>query len=80
MLYSVETPEGVKNIREATILDSKMALVKVGDNLKITYKGLAEAKKGKNPAKIFKVEEDKDETEEKPAEKIELLDIQKTSF
>jgi len=61
MLYSIETQEGVKNVWGATILDERMALVKVGDKVKITYKGLAtEAKKGKNPAKIFKVEVDKD--------------------
>jgi len=70
MLYSVETLEGVKNVWGATILDSRMALVNVGDKIKITYKGLAEAKKGKNPAKIFKVEVDK-ETIPTTAEPIE---------
>jgi hypothetical protein len=59
MLYSIETPEGVKNVWGAVILDERMSLVKVGDKVKITYKGLAkEFKKGKNPAKIFKVEKD----------------------
>ncbi len=58
-LYSIETPEGVKNVWGATLLDSRMALTKVGDKIKITYKGLAEASQGKNPAKIFKVEVDK---------------------
>ena len=61
MLYSIETPEGVKNVWGATILDERMALVKSGEKVKITYKGLAEAKKGKNPAKIFKVEVDQPE-------------------
>ena len=59
MLYSIETSEGAKNVWGATILDSRMALVKVGEKIKITYKGLAEAKAGKKPAKIFKVEVDK---------------------
>jgi len=58
MLYSIETPEGVMNVWGAAILDQKMALVKVGNKIKITYKGKAEAKPGKNPAKIFKVEVD----------------------
>lgn len=63
MLYSIETPQGVKNVWGATILDSRMALVKVGDKLKITFKGLAEkTEKGKNAAKIFKVEVDKEAT------------------
>ena len=59
ILYSIETSEEVKNVWGATILDQRMALVKVGEKVKITYKGLAEAKPGKNPAKIFKVEVDK---------------------
>ena len=58
MLYSIENPEGVKNIWGATLLDQRMALVKVGDKVKITYKGLAKATAGKQPAKIFKVEKD----------------------
>ncbi len=67
MLYSIETADDMVNVWGATILDSRMALVKVGDKIKITYKGLAEAKGGKKPAKIFKVEVDKDvgETEDK---------------
>ncbi len=59
MLYSVETSEGVKNVWGAAILDSRMALVKLGSKIKITYKGLAQASFGKNAAKIFKVEVDK---------------------
>ncbi len=59
MLYSIETPEGVKSVWGAAILDSRMVLVKVGEKVKITYKGLAEAKAGKKPAKIFKIEVDK---------------------
>jgi len=60
MLYSIETPEGVKNVWGSAILDGRMALVKVGDKLKITYKGLGEAKAGQNAPKIFKVEVDKE--------------------
>ncbi len=59
MLYSIETSEEMTNVWGATILDQKMALIKVGEKVKITYKGLAEAKSGKQPAKIFKVEVDK---------------------
>ncbi len=59
-LYSIETPEGVKNVWGASILDSRMNFVKIGSKVKITYKGLAEAKGGKNPAKIFKVEVDEE--------------------
>jgi hypothetical protein len=60
MLYSIETAEGIKNVWGSAILDSKMALVQVGSKIKITYKGKAEAKPGKNPAKIFSVQVDKD--------------------
>jgi len=60
-LYSIEIPEGVKIIWGAAILDERMAFVNVGDKIKITYKGLSkESKSGKNPAKIFKVEVDKE--------------------
>ncbi len=60
MLYSIETLEGVKSVWGAAILDSRMSFVKNGDKVKITYKGLAEKKGGKNPAKIFKVEVDRE--------------------
>jgi hypothetical protein len=59
-LYSIETQEGVKNVWGATILDERMALVKIGEKIRITYLGLSkDGKKGKNPAKLFKVEIDK---------------------
>ena len=61
MLYSIETPEGVKNIWGAAILDTRMKLLKLGDKIKVTYKGLAKAKGGKKAAKLFKVEVDKEE-------------------
>ncbi len=60
MLYSIENLEGVKSVWGATLLDQRMALVKVGEKVKITYKGLAEAKPGKKAAKIFKIEVDKE--------------------
>jgi hypothetical protein len=61
MLYGIETPEGVKNVWGSAILDERMSFVKVGEKCKITFKGLAkESKKGRNPAKIFKVEVDKE--------------------
>lgn len=59
MLYSLETTQGIKNVWGSKVLDERMGLVKVGDKVKITFKGLSEAKKGKNAAKIFKVEIDK---------------------
>lgn len=60
MLYSIETSEGVKSVWGSAILDSRMALLKVGSKVKITYKGLGEAKSGKNAPKIFKVEVDRE--------------------
>lgn len=64
MLYSIKTlDKGVTNIWGATILDQRMALVNIGDQLKITYSGLGEAKPGKNAAKIFKVEVDVEDDE-----------------
>jgi len=57
-LYSIETPEGVKNVWGSAVLDSRMAFIKVGSKTKITYKGLGEAKAGRKAPKIFKVEVD----------------------
>lgn len=60
-LYSIENSNGVLNVWGSAILDERMTLAKIGDKIKITYKGLAkECKKGKNPAKIFKVEVDRE--------------------
>jgi hypothetical protein len=59
-LYSIETPNaGVLNVWGSAVLDSRMALIKEGSKVRITYKGLGEAKGGKNAPKIFKVEVDK---------------------
>lgn len=59
-LYSIETSEGVKNVWGATILDQRMDFVKVGDKVKITFKGLGEKKPGQNAPKIFSVAVDKE--------------------
>jgi len=61
-MYSVDTSDGIKNVWGSTILDSRMDLVEVESKIKITYKGLGEAKSGHNPPKIFKVEVDKEAT------------------
>ena len=63
MLYNIETPSGVKNVWGSAILDTRMAFSKIGDQIKITYKGLGEAKAGRNAPKIFKVEVDRELTE-----------------
>lgn len=57
-MYNLETAEGVKNVWGSAILDSRMKFVKVGNKVKITYKGLGEGKTGRSPPKIFKVEVD----------------------
>ncbi|NGX33635.1 MAG: hypothetical protein K1060chlam4_01706, partial [Candidatus Anoxychlamydiales bacterium] len=69
-LYKLENTEGMRNVWGSAILDSRMDDVKIGDKLKITYKGLGEAKPGKNAPKIFKVEvDDMVEEETKETEK-----------
>ena len=59
-MYSIETPEGVKSVWGSAVLDARMTFVKIGDKVKITYKGLGEAKPGRSAPKIFKVEVDKE--------------------
>ena len=67
-IYTIETPEGVKSVWGSAILDSVMISVKTGVQIKITYKGLGEAKGGKNPPKIFKVEVDKEVAQQEAVE------------
>lgn len=60
-IYSLEiSPGKFKGVWGSTILDQRMSLVKIGQKVRITYKGLSEKKTGKNPAKIFKVEVDQE--------------------
>lgn len=59
-LYTIENQiNGMINVWGSTVLDSRMSLVKVGDKVRLTYKGLGEKKGGKNPPKLYKVEVDK---------------------
>lgn len=61
-LYSIEIAEGVvENVWGSAILDQRMSLVKVSEKVKITYKGLGEAKGGHKAPKIFKVEVDRED-------------------
>ena len=60
-LYTLEVkPSEFVLVWGSAILDERMGLVNVDDKVKITYKGLGEAKQGQNAPKIFKVEVDKD--------------------
>ena len=59
MLYSIDNGT-ILNVWGSTILDSKLCFGKIGDKVKITYKGLGEKKQGQNAPKIFKVEIDSD--------------------
>lgn len=71
MLYTIEKDGMPTNVWGSTVLDQRMVGVKVGDLVRITYKGLGEKVTGKNQAKIFKVEvdrEDEVQTEEPPVE------------
>ncbi len=61
MLYNIETSKEIVNVWGATILDQKMKLVKLGNQIKITYEGLGQAKSGKKAPKMYKVEVDKED-------------------
>ncbi len=66
-LYAIKTTDGLKNVWGCVILDSKMDLIGIGSQIKITYKGLGEKKGGNNAPKIFKVEHDEEPEVEQPA-------------
>ena len=59
-MYSIKTSDEVLNVWGSAVLDSRMKLVSEGDKIKITFKGLGEAKGGHSAPKIFKVEVDRD--------------------
>jgi hypothetical protein len=59
-MYNIETPDGVKSVWGSAVLDSRMKFVTVGNKVRVTYKGLGEAKSGRSPPKIFKVEVDEE--------------------
>jgi hypothetical protein len=53
--YDIETKEGQKMVWGSTILDDRMAYVKVGEVVRITFKG-KETNKRSQPVNIYKVE------------------------
>jgi len=57
--YHLEKEGRVIMIWGTTVLDDKMALINVGDYVRITYLGKKQGKK-QSPTKIFKVEKKKD--------------------
>jgi len=60
-LYTLEVNEKPVNVWGSTILDQRMVGIKVGDLIKIVYKGLGEKKQGRNAPKIFQVLVDRPE-------------------
>lgn len=59
MLYTIEADEKPTNVWGSAILDQRMVGVKIGELIRITYKGLGEKASGKHAPKIFKVEVDR---------------------
>jgi len=60
MLYTLEVEGKPVSVWGCAILDQRMIGIKVGDNIKIVYKGLGEARAGQNAPKIFQVLVDRD--------------------
>lgn len=54
-LYHIQSGAGNYMVWGATVLDQRMGYIKVGDKVRITYKGKTTNQKGQ-PLKIFKVE------------------------
>lgn len=64
-MYTVESintkdiePGTTVNFWGSTILDQRMVGINIGDFIRVTFKGLGEAKSGKNAPKLFQVERD----------------------
>ena len=60
MMYTLEVDSKPISVWGCTILDQRMIGVKIGDTIKVVYKGLGEAKAGQNAPKIFQVLIDRD--------------------
>lgn len=61
-VHTFETSAGDVQIWGSTMLDRKLAQVGVGNLTFISYLGQGEKQRGKNPAKLFNVEQDKDQS------------------
>ena len=57
MVYNLETENGIKSIWGSTVLDTKMKLLKFGDDIKIIY--LGETKGKSRTYKDFKIQKAK---------------------
>lgn len=56
-MYTVEqsSDHTTVNIWGSTVLDSRMKGIKVGEEVRIVYKGLGDKQPGKNPPKLWQV-------------------------
>lgn len=61
-LHFLQTPKGNLGIWGKTNMDKKLASVTPGTMVRITFTGMSKASPGKNPAYLFKVEADEDNT------------------
>jgi len=57
MMYTVEQTSNHEtvNIWGSTVLDSRMKGIKVGEEIRIIFKGLGDKQPGKNPPKLWQV-------------------------
>lgn len=69
-LYTIEVDKKPISVWGSTLLDPKMAAAKIGDLLRIEYKGLGEAKTGHSAPKIFKLLIDFDSRNKDKVEKV----------
>jgi hypothetical protein len=55
-MYHIEQKDHATiDVWGSTVLDMRMAVVKIGEEVKIVYKGLGEKKRGNNAPKLFQV-------------------------
>lgn len=61
-LHFLQTPKGNLGVWGKTNMDKKLAGVEPGTMIRITYTGMSKAAPGKNPAYLFRVEVDEENT------------------
>lgn len=65
MLYHLEQKDNKPMaVWGSTVLDTKMSVINVGEQIKIVYLGLGKAQKGQNAPKLFDVYRDRDARED----------------
>ena len=69
-VYYIDNKEGTSMVWGSTVLDDRMSIIKIGDVIRITFKGTEKNNRGQD-TKIFKVERARPFDDKPSEEKVE---------